>query len=537
MLRAGAALLCLSTLGASAPEPIPTLVTANPITGMRRLTETQYRNSIADIFGPDIQIAGRFEPIVRPQHELIATGAASTTISPAGLEQFDAMARNIGAQVFDEAHRAAFMPCLPKDAAKFDDACAMSTLAPLGRYLFRRPQTAAELASYVRIAALATEKSRSFTKGLELALAAMLVSPDFLYVIESAAPGTDQLDNYARASRLSFLLWNTTPSEVLLSAASRGDLSDQAKLEATAKKMIASPRFEGGVQAFFSDMLLFEKFEEIAKDPLVFPRFNPDVAKALPEQMLRMITDSLITQGSDYRDLFTTRRTFMTRSLGTVYQVPVRAAKGWEPFEFPQGDDRAGLLGQAGFLALYSHSGRSSATLRGRAVRELLMCQLVPNPPGNVNFSAVQDINSKTMPTARDRLTTHRSDPSCSGCHKITDPIGLTLERFDGIGSGRLTENGATINVADEIEGQIVEGAIGLGKAMAANPATSQCVAGRALEYATARTVEDATRDAPAVLKDFAASGYKIGTLFFRVATMPAAYRATAPSSSQGAQP
>ncbi len=537
ILRTGATLLCLSTLGASAPEPVPNLAALNPIVAMRRLTEAQYRGSIADIFGPDIKIAGRFEPIVRPQHELIATGAASSTISPAGLEQFDAMARNIGAQVFDDAHRATFMPCTPDDASKADDGCARATLAPLGRYLFRRPQTAQELASYVDIAARATGKSGSFIKGLELALAAMLVSPDFLYVIESAASGSGQLDDYARASRLSFLLWNTTPNETLLQAAARGDLSDQAKLEAIAQKMIASPRFEGGVRAFFSDMLLFEKFDEIAKDPIVFPRFNPEVAKALPEQMLRTITDALVTQKGDYRDLFTTRRTFMTRSLGTVYQVPVRAAKGWEPFEFAAGDDRAGLLGQAGFLALYSHSGRSSATLRGRAVRELLMCEPVPNPPGNVDFSAVQEINSKTMPTARDRLTVHRSDPSCSGCHKITDPIGLTLERFDGIGSGRLTENGAAIDVADEFEGSRISGAAGLGKAVASNPATSQCVAGRALEYATGRTVEDAASLAPTIFQDFTANGYKIASLFFRVATMPEAYRVATASSSQGAQP
>jgi Protein of unknown function (DUF1588)/Protein of unknown function (DUF1592)/Protein of unknown function (DUF1595)/Protein of unknown function (DUF1587) len=535
----GLALAGLASLGAR-PAEVTGLVTASQtpdrIVAMRRLTEAQYRNSIADIFGPDIKVAGRFEPIVRPAHELIASGASSSTISPSGLEQFDAMARNIAAQVFDDAHRSAFMPCEPQDAAKPDDSCAKAALAPIGRYLFRRPQTEQELSSYVAIASIATRQAGSFNKGLELALAAMLVAPDFLYVIESAEAGSAALDAYARASRLSLLLWNTTPGEPLLRAAARGELDDQAKLEATAQKMIASPRFENGVRAFFADMLLFEKFDEIAKDPLVFPRFNPEVARALPEQMLRTISDMLIVQSGDYRDLFTTRRTFMTRSLGPVYRIPVRAARGWEAFEFPADDDRAGLLGQAGFLALYSHSGRSSATLRGRAVRELLMCQPVPNPPGNVNFAAVQDINSKTMPTARDRLTVHRSDPSCAGCHQITDPIGLTLERFDGIGSGRTTENGAAINVVDEFEGTQISGAAGLGKAMAANPATSECLAGRAFQYATGRLAEDAASNTPALSRDFSTRGYKIASLFFRVATMPEAYRVASPSA-KGAQP
>ena len=500
------------------------------IVAMRRLTEAQYRNSIADIFGADIRVAGRFEPIVRPQHQLIATGAASATISPTGLEQFDAMARSIAVQVFDDAHRKAFMRCTPKDAAQPDADCAKAVLAPIGRYLFRRPLTQGEIAAFAAMAERGTLKTGSFYKGLELALAAMLVAPDFLYVIESAEPdpmhaGALRIDDYARAARLSFLLWNASPNDVLLEAAANGDLNDPAKLDAIARRMVASPRFEAGVRAFFADMLLFEKFDEIAKDPVVYPRFNRDVAMAMPEQILRTLTDHLVTRGGDYRDVFTTRRTFMTRALGTVYQVPVMAPTGWQPHEFPANDDRAGLLSQAGLLALYSHSGRSSPTLRGRAVRELLLCQPVPNPPGNVNFTAVQDINNKTMPTARIRLTVHNSDPVCSGCHAITDPIGLPLERFDGLGSSRKTENGAPIDVSAKVEDIDVLGAAGLGKALAVNPAATECVANRALEYATGRSTEDALEASAALQMAFASTGYKIADLFLQVATMPDAWR------------
>ena len=109
------------------------------VVAMRRLTEAQYRNTIADIFGPDVKVAGRFEPIVRPVHELIASGARASSLSPTGLERFDAMGRNIAAQVFDPAHRGQFVSCAPKDAAKADAKCAAQVLTPLGRYLFRRP--------------------------------------------------------------------------------------------------------------------------------------------------------------------------------------------------------------------------------------------------------------------------------------------------------------------------------------------------------------------------------------------------------------
>jgi len=501
---------------------------------MRRITEAQYRNTIADVFGPDIKVAGRFEPIVRPAHEMLSSGASAASISPTGLENFDAMARVITAQLFDEKHRGQFVACQPADPAQADDACATNTLMPLGRYLFRRPLTPAEEAFYVQMAGDAAAKSKSFTKGLELAVSALLVSPNYLYVIERAEPDPAnpavlRLDNWSRATRLSMILWNTTPNAALLKAAEEGRLTDPVQLKAIATRMVNSPRFEAGVRAFFADMLLFEKFDELAKDQVIYPYFNQDVAAALPEQTLRTITDLLLARNADYRQLFTTNRTFMTRSLGPLYQVQVRREFGWEPYEFGPNDDRSGLLGQAGFLAIYSHSGRSSPTLRGRAIRELLMCQPVPNPPGNVNFTAVQDTANKAMPTARIRLSAHATDPVCAGCHRITDPIGLGLEKFDGIGGFRATENDALIDTSGSMDGTDFKGASGLGKALAESPAVPECVASRAFEYAVGRHTED-----PALLgaltKRFGDAGFGIRALFLEVATMPQAWAPYAPA-------
>ena len=524
-----------STAG-SAQVTSPAPANALQIVAMRRITEAQYRNTIADIFGPDIKVAGRFEPIVRPAHELIASGASDAAISPTGIENFDAMARVIAAQIFAEKHRGQFAACTPANATAADDACAGAVLAPLGRYLFRRPLSAAESAFYVRLAGQATGKSGSFWKGLELSLSAMLVSPNYLYVIERAepdpaSPGNLRLDNQSRATRLAMMLWNSAPNEMLLKAAEQGQLTDQVALNAVAAKMVNSPRFEQGVRAFFADMLLFEKFDDLAKDPIVYPYFNQEVAAALPEQTLRTITGLLLDQNGDYRQVFTTNRTYLTRVLGPLYQVQVRHPKGWEPYDFAGSDDRAGILGQAGFLALYSHSGRSSPTLRGRAIREVLMCQPVPNPPGNVNFTAVQDVHSKANPTARDRLSQHATDPSCSGCHRITDPAGLSLEKFDGIGAFRPRENGTLIDARGSIDGNDFDGAAGLGKQLAESPATTQCVASRALEYAVGRPSQDGAL-IEAMTKRFADNGYTIRSLFLTVATMPEAWR-TVPRGPQ----
>jgi hypothetical protein len=360
----------------------------------------------------------------------------------------------------------------------------------------------------------------------------MLESPEFLYVTETAEPdpshpGGMQLDNYSRAARLSYLLWDTTPNDALLTAADKHQLTDQPKVEAIAAKMVASPRLQDGVRAFFADMLVYEKFEadDYAKDPLIYPRFNSDVGRALPEQLLRTIVDDLVVRNSDYRDLFTSRYTFMTRALGPLYDVPVRAPTGWEPYEFPADSGRGGLLSQAAFLALYSHPGRSSATLRGRAIRELLLCQPVPDPPGNVDFKAVEETHNKAMPTARDRLTAHEDNPVCAGCHRITDPMGLTLENFDGIGAFRATENDAKINATSTFDGKTISGEVELGKALAADPGTTACVAKRALEYAIGHPADPT--EAATINKDFVDDGYKIRALFAQVATMPAALEIT----------
>jgi Protein of unknown function (DUF1588)/Protein of unknown function (DUF1592)/Protein of unknown function (DUF1595)/Protein of unknown function (DUF1585)/Protein of unknown function (DUF1587) len=508
---------------------------ASQIVGMRRLTEAQYRNSISDIFGPDIRVAGRFEPIVRPAHELIASGARESAISPSGLEQFDAIGRSIAAQVFDEMRRGQFLPCSPVNATAADPACARTALKPLGRLLFRRPLTQSELEHYVTLAGKGAGPSGSFHKGLELALGAMLVSPKYLYILENAEPDIDhpgalRLDSFSRAARLSFMLWNSTPNEYLLRAAELGQLTDPVALSAIANKMVNSPRFEQGVRAFFTDMLLFEKFDELAKDPVIYPYFNQDVLQALPEQTLRTITGHLLDDEGSYQALFTTPKTVMTRSLAALYQVPVRRSSGWESFSFSAQDDRAGLLGQAGFLALYSHSGRSSPTLRGRAIREVLMCQPVPNPPGNVNFTAVQDVTNQAVPTARIRLNAHNTDPVCAGCHKITDPAGLSLEKFDGIGAVRKKENGAEIDVSGMMDGTPFVGGTGLGNALAASPDTTMCVTSRALEYSAGKPVEDEA-ELESVQQRFAASGYTIRALFRTIAGSPDSYR-VAPAST-----
>lgn len=301
--------------------------------------------------------------------------------------------------------------------------------------------------------------------------------------------------------------------------------------------MIDSPRLEAGLRAFFADMFQFDLFDSLAKDAKIFPKWTFKVAADAKEQTLRTIVDHLLGQHGDYRDLFTTRATFLTPLLGSVYRVPVaQSASLWQRYEFAEHDPRAGIQSHASFVALHSHEGLSSPTLRGKALRELLLCEPVPAPPGNVNFAVAQDTHNPNFKTMRDRLTAHRTDPTCAGCHKLMDPIGLALENFDSDAGYRTAENGQTLDTSGELDGVRFADAAGLGRAIHDNPASGACLVRRLYAYATGRA--PARRDMPwirSLERNFAADGYRVPALLLRIATSENLYRVTAPAVSGGA--
>ena len=524
------ALLALTACGPDEPA------SSGGPAAMRRLTEDQYRQSVVDIFGPDIKIAGRFEPDNR-KDGLLAVGTALVTVSPTGFEQYDSMARTIAAQVVDEHHRDASMPCRPKSATEPDPACAAQFFTKYGRLLFRRPLTDEELTARVDVANAAARGTGDFYAGLQLGLASLMNAPAFLFrkdvtIADPSNPGERRLDAYSKAARISFFLWNTTPDDELLKAAEHGDLDSKRGLTAQVDRMLASPRLEQGVRAFFSDFLGFDAMDTLSKDSLIYPKYNQKVVADAREQTLRTVADHVLTRRADYRDLFTTRRTFMDRTLGVVYNVPVDTHKGWQPFEFPEGDPRAGLLTQISFTALHSHPGRSSATLRGKAIREILLCQKVPDPPANVNFSIVQDTNNPQFKTARERLEAHRTNPTCAGCHKLIDPIGLSLENFDGLGQYRAAENGVAIDSGGEFDGFRFKDAVGLGKALHDDPATVSCLVDSAYRYGVGRKDMPGEKAWNAYLeKAFATEGYRFTDLLRLIATSDAFYKVSAPAA------
>ena len=268
----------------------------------------------------------------------------------------------------------------------------------------------------------------------------------------------------------------------------------------------------------------------MAKDPAFFPRFTPKVIDEAQEQTLRTIVDLLITRQGDYRDLFTTPNTFLTRPLAAVYNVPIveTADNGqpdhWVPYTYKPNDPRAGILAQVSFVALHSPAGRTSPTDRGKALREFILCQAVPPPPGNVDFKFVQDTTNPVYKTTRDRLTAHRSEAMCAGCHKITDPIGLALENFDSAGGFRTKENGVNIDTSGELSGAKFDGPVGLAKVLHDEPAVTACVAKKAFSFGAGRAPSATDAEWQQIQAKFASSKYNFIELLRQIALSDALY-------------
>ncbi|MAT95262.1 MAG: hypothetical protein CME59_22045 [Halioglobus sp.] len=490
------------------------------VVAMYRLTQSQYRQSVADIFGDRVRIYGRFEPDYRRDH-LLATGSAWASVSPSGFEQYEQMARGIAEQVLGEEHRQRFLACEPGIVEVHTDTCIRLFLAEYGEKLFRRPLTAGELASRLEVVAQVLETGGDVHDGLQYALASLLVSPEFLFRIETVeqdprSPGQYRLTAYSKAARLSFFLWNTTPDAQLLAAAQRGALHDDAGLRAEVKRLLASPRLETGMRSLFADMLRFDTFPEVSKDAALYPVFTSAVAEAMQEQTLQTLVQHLLVEDADYRELFTRASMPMDRRLGMVYAVPV-VAQGWDSYQFGDASARGGLLSQASLLSLHAHAGSSSPTLRGLFVRETFLCQIVPPPPADVDFTLEEAFAVEA--TARERLQRHRSEPACAGCHQLMDPIGLTLEQFDGVGMFRTRENGKPIDVSGELDGRSFSGAKGLGQALSEHPRVPECLVDTVYRYAGGP--QDAAvqrRLLQSLNTQFAESGYRLRKLLQQIA-------------------
>ena len=471
MRNMAALIVCVAALSAGlAAGSLSARAASSEVVSLRRLTQEEYRHSIADIFGPEIEIRGTFEP-TRRMGGLEATSTGVLSITPAGFKSYTKMADSIATQVTAEKFRSK-LPCAPKSATAPDDACMAQVLSRYGVLLFRRPLSPDEVKNGVNLGHTLAKSSNDFYAGLRYSLATLIQAPDFLFRKEEAVPaGKNQyaLDPYSRATRISYLLWSTTPDNELLSAAQSGELNTAAGLDKQVTRLMASPRLETGMRGFFNDMFQLDTFDNVSKDSLFYPKWSAIIAASAKEETLRTTLDLALHTDGDMRDLMTTRKTFLNRSLAALYQIPFPFKGDWVPYEFAPDSGRSGIVTQASVVAMFSHPGRSSPTERGVALMDIFLCEPTPSPPANVDFSIVND-TSGPLKTVRERLMAHATNPTCASCHNHSDPIGLTLEGFDTIGGRRTTENGKLIDLSATLQGKHVVGADGLSHYLHDNP-------------------------------------------------------------------
>jgi len=493
---------------------------------LRRLSADQYANAVHDVFGPEVVVPRGYDS-GDPADGLLSVGSGVTSFGAAGVSQLESSARSISAQVVAPGTlRDRSVTCAP--AGIVDDACASAVLRELARAAYRRPVGSDELAELVTVARDSATALGDFHLGLGYAIAAILQAPSFLYRVElgrttAEDPTPGRYDAYELATRVSYFLWNTTPDAALLAEAENGALDTDEGLAASVDRMLADERARAGVRAFFGDMLQLGNLERLNKDPTVYVHFSAALGGSAREETLRTIEHLVVDERADYRDVFTTRTTFVDRRLAAIYDVPAPSLEGFGMLRYPSDSARVGLLGQVTFLALNAHAASSSATLRGKFVRTVLLCGEIPPPPAGLNTS-IPDA-SEAMPTLRDRVRAHLQVPSCASCHQMMDPIGLAFENFDGIGRFRATENGATIDPSGVLHGEYFRDSRALGEVLHDHPDVPRCLVRTMIRYATGHVeTTGETESQRSLATEFEDSGYDVMALM-RSVVMSRAFR------------
>jgi hypothetical protein len=453
-------------------------------TTLRRLTVEQYKNTLRDLVG-DVTF-GELEPDTA-LHGFASIAAGQMTISPRATEQFSETALKVSEQVFaDPARRSRVASCDPAADAE----CVRQSIASFGRRAWRRPLSPEEIDRYVGVADKATAAlGGDRWLGLQWAVTGLLQSVNFLYRSELGIPDPKDpsrrvFTDYELASRLSYFVWNTTPDDALLDAAERRELSNPQNLLTHAQRLVDSPRARDAIGGFFAELFKLGTLNDLPQQANVFPQMSATLGPAMLEETQRFLTEIAFSPSADYRSIFDSTRTFVNAELAALYGVAAPAGSGFVEVNLPADGRRAGILGQGSFLAINAHATTSSPTLRGKFVREVLLCQAIQPPPPNVVTDLEETAGGGAPKTMRQKLEVHATDETCNTCHSKMDPIGLTFENFDGVGAFRTMDAGQLIDASGELDGVAVADARGLAEALKQHPDAATCAARSLYRYA-----------------------------------------------------
>jgi hypothetical protein len=399
---------------------------------VRRLTRAELDDTVRDALGDETAPASRF--LAEDEFAPFDNDYTLQRASRALVDSLEAFADDAATRAVDATHRARNVPCTPAGAG--DTACFTQTIQTLGRRLFRRTLTSAEVAPYLSLQAFATEDNpyveNDFYTGVSLVIRSMLQDPEFLYRIEVGTPapeaGTFALDGNEIATRLAFLLWGRNPDDALLDAAEAGALADGAARRAQAERLLADDRAKNAIHRFHAMWL---GYRAIPGTPALIASFDKETSRLI---------DRAVFDGADgYLSLFTSPDTFLDASLAEHYGLPAPAGgEGWVPYG---ASGRGGILSHGSVLAAFSKFSDTSPTQRGIFVQTRLLCNTVEPAPASVNVDQAPE--SPDSECKVDRYAAHReASSSCEGCHFQLDSIGFGLEAYDITGRFRTHDDG-----------------------------------------------------------------------------------------------
>ena len=402
----------------------------------------------------------------------------------------------------DSPSRRRLFVCQPAEPAgpADEDACAEKILATLTRRAYRRPVTDADLGKPMAFFRRA-KAVEGFEAGIEAALNAVLVSPEFLFRIEREPEGVQPgavypLDDVSLASRLSFFLWSSIPDDELLAAAERGELRTRRGMEAQVRRMLADGRAANLASNFAGQWLHLHNLASFTPDLRLFPDFDDNLRQAMRRET-ELHFEAVLREDRSVLDLLDADHTFLNERLAKHYDVPHIHGSQFRRVALPPDSKRGGLLRQGSVLTVTSYAIRTSPVIRGNWILGNLLGTPPPPPPANVP-NLKENTVSDALPM-RERLAEHRANAACAGCHSLMDPVGFSLENFDAIGRWRTVEGDQPIDASGALpDGSNFTGVRGLEAALLRRPELFVgALTERLLTFAIGRGVEPF--DAPAV--------------------------------------
>jgi mono/diheme cytochrome c family protein len=435
--------------------------------------------------------------------------------------------------------------CHPANAGA-DAACARQILSTLARRAYRRPVTDAEVGVLLKF----YQDGRAgggFDGGIEMAIRRLLVSPEFLFRIESDPAGVAPATAYAvsdldLASRLSFFLWSSIPDDQLLDAAVRGTLRKPGVLEQQVRRMLTDPRSNALVENFAGQWLQLRTIEGSAPNEFLFPNFGENLRRDFRRET-ELFFDSILRENRSVLDFITADYTFVNERLAKHYGFPNVYGSQFRRVHIPD-ENRRGLLGQGSFLTLTSLADRTTVVGRGKWILDNVVgspppsppppCPLPPGQTGVCVPAFPENKSGERVLTVRERMEQHRANPVCASCHARMDPLGFSLENYDATGQWRTRDGDTKVDASAVLpDGTKFEGPAGLRAWILARPSQfSTALTEKLMIYALGRGLE--SYDAPAIRKIVtgAANDYRFQSLIVGVVkSTPFQMRKSAPTA------